>query len=343
MRRRSSWVLALLFLFIVNTPTQSKKQKSSKDGTSSSSSSSTAATVDPALEVSDQLLPYDFIFGFSTGHVGTTALNEGKLYGDPPYVRFIHELHYGPYEFPDADEFSTEVWKKANYKAEYAFVKDKYVPFLLKNKGNRQVLMDLGHNSLYFVSALVKYLMDETKYRFIFVRVRRERLESAVSLSFRHPDEPFADTCELKTRFCPYDRASENLLVLPSLKVWEQFTIFQKALWLMDETEARWNQLKATYPAMKTAEVRVRFHARLDLSPFLNLAVSTRCRCCGATAGPGASTSRPSSSRVSWASTPRRNFPWSGTTCRRTCTPERTQKAPTPTTSRSRTSSTVGS
>ena len=77
--------------------------------------------------------------------------------------------------------------------------------------------MDLGHNSLYFVSAMVKYLLEgkcepkqnqspslwvyspttqvhaskytnpfishaETKYRFIFIRVRRERLESAVSL-----------------------------------------------------------------------------------------------------------------------------------------------------------------
>ena len=74
-----------------------------------------------------------------------------------------------------------------------------------------------------------------------------------MNVAFRHPDEPFKDACELKTRFCPYDRPSENVLQLPSITTWESFSIFQQTLWVMDETEARWNKLKIDYPTMHVA------------------------------------------------------------------------------------------
>ena len=74
-----------------------------------------------------------------------------------------------------------------------------------------------------------------------------------LNAAFRHPDEPFKDACELKTRFCPYDRPNENILQLPSIATWESFSIFQQTLWVMDETEARWNKLKVDYPTMHVA------------------------------------------------------------------------------------------
>ena len=59
------------------------------------------------------------------------------------------------------------------------------MPFMLLCKGNKTTLMDLGHNNMYFFDALVQYLMVETNFKFIFVRIRRERLEGALSLTFK--------------------------------------------------------------------------------------------------------------------------------------------------------------
>ena len=75
--------LFIQFLFLlVHVEAKKSKSKSNddNDGSSSrsSSSSSKSSTTTINTPVSDLLLPYDFIFGFSTGHVGTTALNEGK-------------------------------------------------------------------------------------------------------------------------------------------------------------------------------------------------------------------------------------------------------------------------
>ena len=178
-----------LLVLLVLVDGKKSKSKSTDDNTGSTSSSS-SSTSSNSKTVSDLLLPYDFIFGFSTGHVGTTALNEGKLYGEPNYVRFIHELHYGPFEFPEEDAFETEKWKKSNFQEEYQYAKEVYIPFLIKTKGDctndihirtltlsytplvctisydfnwkgdLPVLMDLGHNSLYFVFAMVKYLLE---------------------------------------------------------------------------------------------------------------------------------------------------------------------------------------
>ena len=132
----SQLLLQIWFLLVHIVAKKSKSKSNDDDKSSSSSKSSTTTTTTP---ISDLLLPYDFIFGFSTGHVGTTALNEGKLYGEPNYVRFIHELHYGPYEFPEDDAFETEKWKKSNFQEEYQYAKEVYIPFLIKTKGEDTV------------------------------------------------------------------------------------------------------------------------------------------------------------------------------------------------------------
>ena len=63
------------------------------------------------------------------------------MYGEPNYVRFIHELHYGPYEFPDEDAFETETWKKSNFQEEYQYAKEVYIPFLIKTKGDDTITL----------------------------------------------------------------------------------------------------------------------------------------------------------------------------------------------------------
>jgi len=200
---------------------------------------------------------YDFIFGYSTGHVGTTTLSEAQLYGSPSNVTFLHEMHYGKYDPPD-EVMDTYTWLDAKYAEEYAYVKNVYVPWMIKSRSKKaSTLLDLGHNINYFARALIKYLTEETKFKFIFVRVQRERLEAAISLSYRHPDEPNDDLCEmLVTRFCPLDRPEDVILKIPGgNEVWNNFSTIQKALWITDETEARWQQLKREFTNMESIDV----------------------------------------------------------------------------------------
>lgn len=196
---------------------------------------------------------YDFIFGWSTGHVGTTTLSEKRMYGSPDNVTFLHEMKYGRIGLPTSqDVYSTSEWLLGNFTQEYEYVKTKYVPWLLRNKYPKsRTVMDLGHNINYFYDALIKYLLTETKYKFVFVRLRRERMESAQSLTFGHPEKAFNDLCsDLITRFCPFDRIASNILQLPgpnAYALWSTFSNIQKALWIADETEARWQEMKKRY------------------------------------------------------------------------------------------------
>ena len=76
------------------------------------------------------------------------------------------------------------------YQIEYNFVKEKYIPWIVKktrlgliHEQSSKIFMDLGHSNLYFIDALVDYLIAETNYRFKLVRIVRPRYETAVSLS----------------------------------------------------------------------------------------------------------------------------------------------------------------
>jgi hypothetical protein len=57
------------------------------------------------------------------------------------------------------------------------------------------------------------------------------------------------------TRFCPFERTDEVLLKVKSEELWGNFTSVQKAFWLTDETEARWQQLRSQFPDLETLEV----------------------------------------------------------------------------------------
>lgn len=238
-RLQPSTILLLFVFAAADIPTL--------DATNSSSSSSITPLSSP---------PYDFIFGYSTGHVGTTSMNDGGVFGNPINMQFMHELASGPIEFPNRNKMTTAVWSKSDFKAEYKWVKDVYVPFLWKSKGTKDVLVDLGHNNLYFARALVEYLMSETAHRFIFVRLRRDRLESAISLSFDRPNRQYTDICSsLWYRLCPFDREHDVILHPPSRDAWKALSIFQQALWIVDETEAQWNKLVASHRALNHTEV----------------------------------------------------------------------------------------
>ena len=200
--------------------------------------------------------PYEFVFAYSTGHVGTTAMGDGGVFGNPPNMLFLHEMQNGPVTLPKRNKFTTAAWSKSDYNGDYKWVKEVYMNFLRESKEGKEVLVDLGHNNLYFALALVEYLLAETTHRFIFVRVRRDRLESAISLSFDRPNHQYTDICaSLWYRFCPYDRENDVILHPPSRDVWNAFSVFQKTLWVVDETEAQWNRLVAEHGGLNHTEV----------------------------------------------------------------------------------------
>lgn len=180
--------------------------------------------------------PYDFIFGWSTGHVGTTSLTNSQLYGDPSETYFLFESH-GAFEsisIPSDQEMTKKKWRESSFEEEYLYVKKLYIPFILRARENKTTFLDLGHNNLYFLNALVAYLSEEATYRFIFVRIRRDRLEAALSLSFKTPDDMFKDICkDLTYRYCPWERVEDVMLHPPSRDVWGSFNTFQRALWMV--------------------------------------------------------------------------------------------------------------
>jgi hypothetical protein len=149
----------------------------------------------------------------------------------------------------------THKWKSYTYENEYRFVKYNFIPFLQNQSMARPTVFDLGHHTLYFYKALVKYLIEETNFSFVFVRIRRDRHETAMSLMYGTPGVPWTDMCsQLMFRLCPQDRTDEVINKV-STDVWGNFTNFQRALWMVDEIEARWRQLKAAYPKMEHLEV----------------------------------------------------------------------------------------
>ena len=128
-----------------------------------------------------------------------------------------------------------------------------------KSSEGKPTVIDLGHHNLYFYDQLVDYLKAETNFSFAFVRIRRERLEHAQSLRFSAPGKPMRDLCkELWFRFCPFDpylRAQEVVNNVSSKIFNKEFTNFQRALWIIDETEARWQRLIKKHPDMPTLEL----------------------------------------------------------------------------------------
>ena len=241
-------------IFSFSQPVNVSRSSNSSSGSSGLVSPNSTATAAASQTGGSQTgRAFDFVFGWSTGHVGPTTLSEKKMYGAPENVTFLHEMKYGKAGLPSLDDvYTTESWLQGNYSEEYRYVKTKYIPWLLKNKYDRsRTLVDLGHNINYFYRALVDYLLSETKYRFIFVRIRRERTETAQSIIYGQPDQAYADVCaELLVRFCPFDKVEEIILRLPGPNphlLWQGFSNVQKALWIADETEARWQQLRQRY------------------------------------------------------------------------------------------------
>jgi hypothetical protein len=138
----------------------------------------------------------------------------------------------------------------------------------LKSKGTKQTLVDLGHHINYFVDGLLQYLTRETKYRFLFVRIIRDRIEAAISLSACEQRGTHTNISHYRLKgalcssymwtYCPFIKREDVILPVPGsnpFKTWNEFTWYQQSLWLIDEVDARWSRLLRKYPQIETVDV----------------------------------------------------------------------------------------
>jgi hypothetical protein len=181
---------------------------------------------------------YDFVFGFSTGHVGTSSLSKATMYVNTSNISFVHEASQ------ESAKYAVR-WRNGTKEMDSIYVRRKFLPKVLNFKKSKEMLIDMGHHTICFADSLIKYVNKETNYSLLFIRIRRRRLETAFSLMYMAPHIVLRDLSDMMFRYHPYERETEIVLKPPSKQVWMNFTVFQQALWYIDETEMRWQKLIA--------------------------------------------------------------------------------------------------
>jgi len=157
-------------------------------------------TPEPFSNFSEILKKTDFhlrlFIGFSTGHCGTTTFSSQKSYIFQPSqpIGFIFE----------AAAVSKDHYEKNwTLKDEISHIEGVYGPMVyhlaikLKSKANdsyhsrslaKYAIVDLSHASIYFYRGLLHLAnSNKNKLSVKFVRIRRDRIETAISMSSDFP------------------------------------------------------------------------------------------------------------------------------------------------------------
>jgi hypothetical protein len=150
---------------------------------------------------------------------------------------------------------------------EYAHIKKKYIPYIYMKvngmrvskevytgvKGTKKItpitVADMSHSSLNVYQGLVRYAKENTHWlKLHFVRIRRDRIESAISMS---ASENFMKNDYY--RYSPMENRA-NIINKVDEEMWNRMHLIQKALWFIDETEARWQKLLKDEPWLPYTE-----------------------------------------------------------------------------------------
>ena len=255
---------------------------------------STTQVVEPALLNGENEAvggKFRFVVGISNGHQGTSFLGSSKRYlsgrlskekvafffeGNSQCVR--HPCKRGLFAFCD-DKIRTHPlrrWYAAiegtaadSVVAQEKLVEEVCLPAWVRRAAERVAV--LGHDVIFYFQGLQK-MLNET----VFIRLRRPRIETARSFTLNcqygtnDPMEQFepvrAKTCWFQVpckkkhqtnafTLCPLERSEDVVLTPPSVEVWVNLTYFQRALWYVDELEARWNLFLEANPSAKFIEL----------------------------------------------------------------------------------------
>jgi hypothetical protein len=201
---------------------------------------------------------YKCVFGFSTGHVGTGTLSEQSAYKDVSHIEFLFEGFRMKQEanskHRDFCRVAHDVYNAGEFSEldEESFVQTQLAPFFnrLTVNSNKRIIVDLGHANLFYYRGIAKYYLNPNKTwpfcnELEFVRIRRSRYEAAKSLMYRSPGHPRTNLCaDVKYGYCPYKNSGSVILHPVSEEAWNKLDVYQQMLWLIDETEARWQLFK---------------------------------------------------------------------------------------------------
>ena len=233
-----------------------------------------------------------FVIGISNGHQGTSFLGGEDRYANGKLQRkqvgFFFErksdcvrapCQRKLFKFcrPHRGELSLRYWYRS-IKGDSALcrsVQDQLVenvcmPRWVRSKPEKVVVF--GHDTVYYVYGFLRFL-NQTH----FVRLRRPRIETARSFTLngaqsldpvRQFDPVNADNCVFQVlpvrhekrphldayALCPLERSEDVVLKPPSIEVWRNLSYYQRALWFIDELEARWSLLLRDNPGVRYSE-----------------------------------------------------------------------------------------
>ena len=120
-------------------------------------------------------LPYDYVFGWSNGHVGSTSLSSAATYANPKNITFTFEKYPRP----------KSAWRNHGKDKEFEFAR-KYLQRLDLLRKN-QTLVDLGHHNMYFIYGILQVMLESPQeYRILFVRIRRHRYSILILLKLKY-------------------------------------------------------------------------------------------------------------------------------------------------------------
>ena len=166
-----------------------------------------------------------FVFGFSTGHVGTTTLSNRTTYRNGAANLSDFSFFFEPDK--------SVVRHGLSIHAQEDHVRNVYLNQLSRRLAGTRLLracVDLSHFTLLFFEGLIRVLQSEG-LPFELVRIRRDAVETARSLGNR-----------FVVGFRPFD-APESLQLRVDKRVYTTFTALESGLYAVDETEAQWRKI----------------------------------------------------------------------------------------------------
>jgi hypothetical protein len=202
--------------------------------------------VEPRRVLKEKLPPPKVLFGFSTGHVGTTTV-EAVLGGNTTHCPWQERLGSFEYRFPDQN-----LMINRSQEEQCIWVQESIIPQLKPNVSASwpATYVDMGHfNNLGYVLECLADSPMAAAGELAWVRIRRNRYDVARSFSAQfgspcHDQQYTKDGMHKRTpatSYCPHSQERHNTpIYLPTPdEVWMGLTPYQKFLWLADEMEYR--------------------------------------------------------------------------------------------------------
>lgn len=183
-----------------------------------------------------------YVFGFSTGHTGSTSLHKALVQNDccPWNINGAFETQ-GPDERAHEKEDDT-----CNY------TRTILIPFLDRERGSK-TWVDMGH--YHNRGPVLECLASLLGNHLAFVQIRRNRHDIAASFSKLRgsPCQNAKGNVKGKNKppfvsYCPVEDDGTPVALPVRRHTWNQFTTFQKYLWEADELEYRFHKLKMEFP-----------------------------------------------------------------------------------------------